>query len=288
MAEPIVYVNGAWQNASSARISIFDRGFLLGDGVFETGRLHLGRYFRLEQHLQRLARSAALLQLPIPPIEELTEVAQQLVQRNGYAEAGLRITITRGPGGRGLSRAGAGPSSIVATLTQVADDWQARAARGWRIHTASARRPAAASVPPQLKGLGRTYALLAHFEAEDAGFDDALLLSADQFVAEGPTWNLFWRSGRRVFTAALAADILEGVTRSVILDLVRRAGYDAEEGLYSREVLDQADELFASMTSNGVVPITQLDQRVLPAPTVALRLQSDYWQLVRSELSQKE
>lgn len=288
MAEPIVYLNGEWLGADAARISVFDRGFLLGDGVFETGRLHLGRYFRLEQHLQRLARSAALLRLPIPPINELSDVAQQLVERNGFSDAGLRITITRGPGGRGLSRAGAGPPTIVATLSRIADDWQARAARGWRIRTASVRRPAADSTPPQLKGLGRTYALLAHYEAEDAGFDDALLLSADGLIAEGPTWNLFWRAGKTVFTAALDAGVLEGVTRSIVMDLVRRAGYDTEEGLYSRDLLDQADEIFATMTSNGIVPITQLDERVLPAPTVAARLQSDYWQLVRSELSEKD
>ena len=288
MSYPIVFLNGKFLTPDQAHISIFDRGFLLGDGVFETGRLHLGRYFRLEQHLRRLEQSGAVLDLPIPPIQELLEIAEQLASRNQFTEGSLRITVTRGVGGRGLSRAGVGTPTIVATLLRIPKDWEERAAKGWRIRTASARRPSAASVPAQLKALGRTYALLAHFEAEDNGFDDALLLSAEDLVAEGPTWNLFWRIGKTVFTAALSAGVLEGVTRSIIMDLLHGHGYDIKEGLFPRQAMDQAEEVFATMTSNGVVPITQLDDRVLPTPTVAPRLQSDYWQLVRSELGQKE
>jgi branched-chain amino acid aminotransferase len=288
MPYPFVFLDGEYVTADQARISIFDRGFLLGDGVFETGRLHLGRYFRLEQHFRRLEQSGSVLGLPIPTLSQLIDIAEQLAERNGFQEGSLRITVTRGAGGRGLSRAGVGSPTIVATLLRIPEDWESRAAKGWRVKTASARRPATTSVPAQLKALGRTYALLAYFEAEDSGFDDALLLSAEDLVAEGPTWNLFWRIGKTVFTAALSAGVLEGVTRSIIMDLLRAAGYDTKEGLFPRQALDQAEEVFATMTSSGVVPITQLDDRVLPKPTVVPRLQSDYWQLVRSELGQKE
>jgi branched-chain amino acid aminotransferase len=288
MAEPIVYLNGDWVPASEARISVFDRGFLFGDGVFETGRLHRARYFRLEQHLARLERSSSFFRLPVPPLDQLLSIAQGLAERNAFDEGSLRITVTRGSGGRGLSRAGAGPNTVVATLSRVPDDWETRAARGWRIRTSSVRRPPTESTPPQLKGLGRPYALLAHYEAEDDGLDDALLLSADGLIAEGPTWNLFWRNGQTVFTPALSAGILEGVTRGIIIDLVRAAGYHVEEGCWQRPVLDSADEVFATMTSNGVVPITQLDQRSLHQRTLAASLQTEYWKLVRSELGQKE
>ena len=288
MADPTVYLNGDWVPASEARISVFDRGFLFGDGVFETGRLHRGRYFRLEQHLARLEKSASFLRLPVPPLDQLLAIGHGLAERNAFTEGSLRITVTRGSGGRGLSRAGAGPPTVVATLSGVPDDWEAKAARGWRIRISSVRRPSTESTPPQLKGLGRPYALLAHYEAEDDGLDDALLLSAEGLIAEGPTWNLFWRKDQTVFTPALSAGILEGVTRGIIIDLVRAAGYQVEEGCWQRSVLDSADEVFATMTSNGVVPITQLDQRPLHQRTLAASLQTEYWKLVRSELGQKE
>jgi branched-chain amino acid aminotransferase len=148
------------------------------------------------------------------------------------------------------------------------------------------RRPATTSIPAQLKGLGRSYALLAHYEAEDAGFDDALLLSADGFIAEGPTWNLFWRIGRTLFTPSLAAGILEGVTRSLLITLAMDEGFSVEEVLWGRDRLDRVDELFATMTSNGVVPITRLDANVFSESSAAARLQAVYWQRVRSELGQ--
>ena len=284
----VAYLNGGWLPRAEARISVDDRGFLLGDGVFETGRLHAGRFFRLEQHLRRLAGSGELLRLEVPPLEDLVAIANGLVSRNDFSEASLRITITRGQGGRGLSRRGAGPSTILATLAPIPADWRERAARGWTLRTASIRRPSTTSVPAQLKGLGRVYGLLAHFEAEDAGFDDALMLSADGFVAEGPTWNLFWRTGQTLFTPALTAGILEGVTRSLIMELASRRGFSVEEVLWGRDRLDRVDELFATMTSNGVVPITRLDSRIFSEPSAANDLQDSYWQLVRSELGQKE
>lgn len=282
----IAYLNGEWIEREQARISIDDRGFILGDGVFETGRLHRGKYFRLEQHLRRMAGSAEYLRLEPPPLEELVDIAQQLASRNDFGEASLRITITRGPGGRGLSRRGAGPATLLATLSPIAGDWLERAARGWTLRTTSVRRPATTSIPAQLKGLGRSYALLAHYEAEDAGFDDALLLSADGFVAEGPTWNLFWRIGRTLFTPSLAAGILEGVTRSLLITLAMEEGFTVEEVLWGRDRLDRVDELFATMTSNGVVPITRLDANSFSESSAAARMQAVYWQRVRSELGQ--
>ena len=261
----VVYLNGEWLASDAARVPIGDRGFLLGDGVFETARLHQGSFFRLEHHLARLASSAEFLRLQVPPLAELVQIALGLADRNHATEGGLRITVTRGSGGRGLGRRGAGPNTVLATLSSVPDDWEARAARGWTIRTAAVRRPATSSVPAQLKGLGRSYALLAHYEAEDAGFDDALLLSADGYVAEGPTWNVFWRVGSTLFTPAPESGILTGVTRGLVIDLARNLGLAVEEGLFGRDRLDGADEMFATMTSNGVVPIRRLDARELPS-----------------------
>jgi branched-chain amino acid aminotransferase len=143
-------------------------------------------------------------------------------------------------------------------------------------------------MPAQLKSLGRTYALLAHLAAEANGFDDALLLSADGYVAEGPTWNFFWRQANTIFTPALGSGILAGVTRSIMLDLSRAAGYDTEEVLAGPGRLAHADEAFATMTSSGVVPLRQLDDRKFSAAPAAEILQREYWSLVRRETDQTE
>lgn len=280
----IVYVNGDWMPQEQATIPITDRGFLFGDGVFETARLHQGKYFRLDQHLQRLQESAQTMKLATPTSRELADLAHDIARRNQLREASLRITITRGSGGSGFKTRGTGKPTVIAFLTPVADDWREKAARGWTLITARTLRPAPESVPAQLKALGRVYAILASLEAEAAGADDALLLTADGSIAEGPTWNFFWRTGHTVRTAALEGGVLEGVTRRIIMDLSRAAGFQFEEGVWPRGELDHADEAFATMTSQGVVPIRSVDGRELTARDCATDLQRRYWDQVAAEL----
>jgi branched-chain amino acid aminotransferase len=279
-----VYLNGDWIPREEARIPITDRGFLLSDGVFETARLHEGKYFRLEKHLLRLQESAATLKLPLPPLDVLTGIAHEIATRNNLSDASLRVTVTRGSGGAGLKTKGADRPTVLATIAPVANDWREKAARGWSLITAQTLRPSPDSVPAQLKALGRVYAILATLEAEAAGADDALLLTFDRKIAEGPTWNFFWRTGRTVRTAALHGGILEGVTRSIIMDLARAEGFSVEEGLWPREELDQADEAFATMTSQGVVPIRSIDSRQFGPADCATLLQRRYWDLVSAEV----
>lgn len=280
----IVFLNGEWMPQAEARIPITDRGFLLSDGVFETARLHQGRYFRLAQHLERLEESARTLHLPLPPRNLLAEIAEGIATRNALTEASLRITITRGSGGSGLKTRGATGPTVLATIAPMPDGWQERAAHGWTLVTAKTLRPSPDSVPAQLKALGRVYAILASLEAEQAGADDALLLTTNRDIAEGPTWNFFWRTGRTIRTAALEGGILEGVTRRIIIEIARTAGYHVEEGLWPRVHLDNADEAFATMTSQGVVPVRSIDGRSLAAPDCAPLFQRRYWELVAAEL----
>lgn len=279
----IVYLNGEWLPRDQARIPITDRGLLFSDGVFETARLHQGRYFRLQQHLDRLQESARTLALHAPPADQLVRLADEIAQRNHLREGSLRITVTRGSGGSGLKTRGTTIPTVLMTLSPVPDDWVERAARGWSLITARTLRPSPASVPAQLKALGRVYAILASLEAEHAGADDALLLSADHSIAEGPTWNFFWRKDRVLRTAALDGGILEGLTRGIIIEIARGLGYRIEEGRWPRSDLDGADEAFATMTSQGVVPIRSIDGRAL-ASDCAPQLQRRYWDLVAEEL----
>lgn len=280
----IVYLNGQWLDASRAAIPIDDRGFLFADGVFETARLVGGKYFRLDQHLERLAASARELRIEMPNIESLRDIFAEIASRNDLIDASLRITITRGRGGRGLDTRGAGPPTVLLTGSPVAPDWREKAAAGWHLVTARTRRPSPASVPSQLKALGRVYAILAHLEAEAASVDDALLLTANGHIAEGPTWNFFWRKGRTLRTATLDGGVLEGVTRSIILDLARDQGYEVEEGLWPPADLLDADEAFASMTSAGIIPVRSLDGTRFVSDDCARILQPQFWDYVAAAL----
>jgi branched-chain amino acid aminotransferase len=272
----IVFLNGRLMPAEQATISIDDRGFLSADGVFETALLHDGGFFRLGQHLDRFAASAAALRIAAPAAADLDAIIRSVVRENGMRSAAIRITLTRG---------GRNPTLLV--TARPPDPAMARHARhGWRLITAATRRPSMASAPAQLKALGRTYAILARQEAAAAGADDALLLNDDGHACEGPSWNIFWRCGDSLCTPALDAGVLAGVTRSVIRDLAPAAGFAVSEGLFPRADLDRADEIFATMTSVGIVPVRQLDGRSLPSDTPAAdALLPMYWQAVQREVA---
>lgn len=270
----IVHLNGRYLPDEEATISIHDRGFLAGDGVFETALLHDGGFFRLAEHLERFAASAGALRLTAPAPAELDIVVRAVARRNHLLGANIRITLTRG----------AGQPTLLVTATTPSAGYSDRMRRGWRIVTARTRRPSIAAVPPQVKALGRTYAILARLEAADAAVDDALLLSDEGLVCEGPAWNVFWRTGQTLFTPALAVGVLAGVTRSVLLEVAPRAGFQVQEGHWPRDMLDEAEEIFATMTSAGIVSIRALDGRSLPDSTPAAdALQPAYWQRVVAE-----
>lgn len=271
----IVYLDGAWLDDADARIPIHDLGFLNGDGVFETARLHRGGYFRLPRHLERLAASARMLDLPVP--DRLDVIAARLATRNALDEGSLRITITRGrPGGE---------STILVTLQPVAPEWQRRAEVGWRIVTARTTRPAPRSIPAALKSLGRVYAILARLEDRPPGTDDVLLLSESGHICEGPSWNVFWRRGSVLRTPSADTGALDGVTRATVLELAPAAGFSVEEGEWPRAQLDDAEEVFATMSSVGIVSVRSLDGRALASDAAARLLQARYWELVAREVA---
>lgn len=267
----IVWLDGRLLPEEEAAIPIDDRGFLFGDAVFETALLHDGGFLRLRDHLERFAASATTMRIDAPPVEAVDRIVRDVVRANDLRDANIRVTLTRG----------VRKPLLLVTARQPDRDRAAAARAGWRIITARTRRPSTAAIPAQLKAVGRTYALLARHEASDAGADDALLLDDRGHVCEGPTWNVFWRRGSTLFTPALDTGVLAGVTRSSILELAPGHGLEVCEGFFDRSELDTADEVFATMTSLGVVSFRELDGRALPPDTPAAHaLHDGYRQIV--------
>lgn len=279
-----VYLNGSYVAEDEAAIPIDDRGFLYGDALYESLRLYRGGFFRFSEHWQRLARGARALRIEAPPEDELREIAGRLVQSNGVDDGSLRITLTRGRGGAGLGTLGVGPPTLLVTLRSIPQARWRRAESGFTAIVASARR-SPVGLPSSIKSANRLDAILARLEADEAGVDEAILVSAEGDVAEGTTSNVFWRTGDRLCTPALDIGILPGVTRLTVLEVCRELDVDVEEGRWAVDALREAEEIFLTMSSLGPVRVVQLDGTVLTPPAAPLfpRVHDAYWALVARE-----
>jgi branched-subunit amino acid aminotransferase/4-amino-4-deoxychorismate lyase len=191
----VIFLNGRFVDATRAKVSVFDRGFLYGDGVFETLRLSDGEPQRWDQHAARFLGGATCLKIRVPRSPgQLRAVARELALRNRVKEAVLRMQLTRGLGPRGYAIRAAKHPTLVMSL-HPAPPSDGRAPLRWKLITASLRLPVGDALS-RFKTCNRLHYLLARAEAEAAGADDALLLNARGEVVETSCANLFWTDGR--------------------------------------------------------------------------------------------
>ena len=226
-----------------------DEGFLRGRAVFETVRVYGGTPFRLDAHLERLARSADSVGLPAPDLDGLSRAAHAAIASAGEPDAVLRCLWTPG-------REGAGAPTGLALVSTLPPDLEERRALGFRLAVvgwAPGHRLAAT------KSTSYAENLAAQHEAQEQGADDALLVTADGTVLEAPTANVWFREGRRLLTPALAQPILAGVTRAAVGELAQAAGYELEEGVYPLARVAAADEVFLCSSVRELMPVVALD-----------------------------
>ena len=265
----LVFLNGRFVPEPCAVVSVLDRGFLYGDGLFETLRVYHGRPFLWEKHMERLQRGADFLGIKLPYSPgELHHAAEELIRRNRLPEALLRLTLTRGIGPRGYSPKGAEQPVLVMTLHPSAVP-DARTNPRWRLITSSFRVPAGDTIALH-KTCNKLPHILARAEAEARGADEALLLNTDGEVAEAASSNLFWIERGTICTTPLAAGILAGVTRELVVDLCRELGLVCREKSIKPARLLQAEGVFLTLSTLEVVPALSLDgQRLQQSPIVA-------------------
>jgi len=246
----VVYLNGRLVPAAEARVSAFDRGFLYGDGVFETVRAYGGRLFMPDAHHARLVRSAAYAGIALPfDAQGFTRILEQALGRQ--RDALVRITVTRGEGPPVPDPAGAGPPTVLAVARPAPQvDF------GQGIGLATGPWVVADGGAKTLSYLGAVVALA---EARRRGADEAVRLNPAGEVAEGSVSNLFGVWSGILATPPLEAGILAGVTREVVLDLARQGALDVAECTIRPEALKAADELFVTGTGWEVMPVTRLD-----------------------------
>ncbi|MFM8552632.1 MAG: aminotransferase class IV [Nitrospiraceae bacterium] len=280
-----IYLNDKFVDRKEALVSVFDHGFLYGDGVYETLRTYGGRFFMLQPHLARLQRSARLIGLTVPmPEQDWPALLRKTVERNGLADAHLRITLSRGEGDLGLDPALCLRPTLVIMAKPIAQYPAHLFEEGVILSLVSTRRNLASALPPQIKSLNFLNNILAKQEAAKAGAFDALMLNAEGLLTECTTSNFFFVCDGRLYTPAVDCGILDGITREVVLTLAREEGLPVEEGRYPAEALAHAEEAFVTNTSMEIMPVRSLDQSPVgpgrPGP-VTLRLR----ELFRANLS---
>jgi branched-chain amino acid aminotransferase len=259
-----VWVDGQLRPADGLHLSVFDRGFQLGDGVFETLRARAGHPTELAQHVARLRRSAAGLAIRLPEDVEarLTGAVADLLAAEGLdgptSDASIRITVSRGPiFMRGLLPHGAPPPpTIVVQAWAVVPPPADHLDRGLHLVASAVRRDPESPLAA-FKTTSRADYVYARVEARDAGADDALFLTIDGYLSEGTSANLFLVGRGELATPSLACAILPGTTRDWLLGWATRVGLVPHEGWLTTRDLVEAEEAFLSSSVAGILPVTR-------------------------------
>lgn len=270
--------------ARQAHISVFDRGFRAGEGIFETLRAYGQHPFRLDAHLDRAAAGAETLGFVLPDRELLRHAVTETAVANGTeAGTGLRLTVTPGaidPASPFPGATAGGPTVVVTAQPLAIDDAVYR--RGVAAVIVDRSREL-----PGVKAVSYLAASLARREARRQGAEEALLATTDGRVLEGSYSNLFLVAGDLLVTPPLDAGILPGVTRAVTLEIAAEAGLDSEQRQITTAELFAADEAFLTATTRELVPlVTVAGHRIgdgRPGPTTAM-LHHAYRQEVRREI----
>ena len=288
-ASYICYVNGEYVAASEAKVSAFDHGFLYGDGLFESMTVTNRRIFRFREHLDRMERSARALKLELPETRErIAEIVKECVRKSGVDDVYLRVVISRGAGYPLLDPRVVDKATLAVLLhdpappPETGSSYQAKGA-GLRLKTAGVRKAPSESFEARVKSLNYLNNVMARIEAVESGFDEAILLDVRGFVAEAPGENVFVvKDG--VLRTPNAHNVLEGITRKVVLEIAAEAGIAAEEADLTLYDLYTADECFLTSSFSRVHAVAEVDGRPIPAPgPITKRLRADILKMEKTE-----
>ena len=267
-ADVLVFVNGEFLPRDEAKISVFDSGFLVGDGVWEGIRLHNGRFVHLDRHLDRLFASAAAVHLDIGKNrDELTAILGETVERNAMeTDVHVRLMVTRGtkktPSQDPRLVVG-GPNIVVIAEHKIADP--AVVDSGIRLATAQVRRPPPETIDQRWNCHSKIHEVVALLEAIEAGADEALMLDVAGNVATCNATNFFIVTGGQVWTST-GEHCLNGITRGLVIELCHATGIPVFERPFGLSDVYTADEAFVTGTFGALTPVIEVDGRPIGGP----------------------
>jgi branched-chain amino acid aminotransferase len=285
----LVAINGEVYKPSEAKISVFDRGFLYGDSVYEVARRYDGVFFALEDHIERMFYSASRIDLNLQMSERdvLAEI-YRVAHESDLANAYMRIIITRGqsegPSGVNLDPYSSDNVNRVIYIRKLdgivnLENYK----KGIDVITARVERNSKRALDPNIKSGNYLNNIMALGEAKRAKVNDAILINKDGFVTEGTTWNFYYVKNGEVISAPDDADILRGITRKKIKALCEANGIRFIEKYFTPDDVYKSEEVFASGSVKEITPIRALDGHTFNTPgPVTLKLMNSYKELVQN------
>jgi branched-chain amino acid aminotransferase len=263
----IVNVNGQIISPTEAKVSVFDRSFLYGDSLYEVVRTYHGKFFGMDEHLQRLEQSAVLCHMELAQsrdqfVKEIHTTYKAFRAQKGCenSDAYCRLVVSRGTGRIGFGREYLITSTQYVIIVQPLDVPSAeKFEAGCKLRVVNRLRNDPRALDPAMKSGNYLNSLLGYLEARDQGFDDALLANADGHITEGTTFNIGYVKRGIVVTPPLDIGILDGITRRHLIDLARKMGIEVRETRFPKERLYEADEVFWMSSLREAFPVVQID-----------------------------
>ena len=257
-----IYLNGEIVPEEEAKISVFDHGYLYGDGIFEGIRAYNGRVFKLKEHIDRLYRSAKtlMLKMPLKP-DEMKEAILETIRANELEDAYIRVVVSRGVGDLGLDPRKCPEPTLVIIASEIALYDQSLYEKGLKVKTVATRRNGPEMVNPRIKSLNYLNNILARIEANLVEAPEAIMLNQQGFVAECTGDNIFIIEGEVLITPPRTAGILKGIKRGVAMEIAAEMGLEVKEENFTRHDLFNADECFLTGTAAEVIPVVEVDGR---------------------------
>jgi branched-chain amino acid aminotransferase len=287
METQCIFVDGEFYTKDDAKVSVFDHGYLYGDGVFEGIRFYNQRIFRLKEHMDRLYKSAKAIWLTVPlDYETFTNTVIESVKRSGLEDGYLRVIVSRGKGDLGLDPRKCPKATVAIIPSKLKMYPQELYDNGISLITVPTRRNVNEAINPKIKSLNYLNNILAKIEAAQAGYEEAIMLTDLGFVSECTGDNIFFVTKGKLFTPATFHGALSGITRQVVTELAEKRGLEVIKTTISRYDLYTSDECFLTGTGAEVIPVVKIDSREIgdgKPGLITLSLIKDFRELVRSE-----
>ena len=254
-----IFLNKTIVPESDAVVSVYDRGFLYGDGIYETMRAYNGVVFMLEKHLERLGRSALLTRLDIPETGFITDAVCRTMEANKLSDAYIRVTVSRGKGPIGLDPELCKEPTFVVITEDFREYPGHLYSDGVKLVIAKTRRNLVSAINPRIKSLNFLNNIFAKMEAKEGGAYEAVMLNAEGLIAEGTVSNIFFVKDNVLCTPALDVGVLDGITREMVISLAKKNDIRVSEGKFYPADLFNASEVFFTNTTSEIMPVSQVE-----------------------------
>lgn len=282
-----IYMDGKFVDEEAAVISVFDHGLLYGDGVFEGIRSYDCLVFRIEEHIDRLYRSAEAIELEIPMAKpEMTEAVIKTLKENGLKDAYIRLVVTRGIGDLGLDPRKCLKPTVFIITDRIKLYSEKFYRDGLEIITAATRRNLTQALNPKIKSLNYLNNILAKIDAVKAGTEEAVMLTYEGYVAECTGDNIFIVKNGGLMTPPADIGALEGITRDAVIQIAKRTLVRFSEKLLKVGDLYAADEVFLTGTAAEIIPVVKIDGRTIGTGKpgkVTLELLKEFRELTKTD-----